>query len=87
MQERSKPVKARAIDRATKIFETSEPLLQEAEAILQRALDQDETLAATATALDALNDCTDDQHDITASFVQLTIWDMCNDLWQTKAGP
>ena len=51
MQEGVTPATQRAIARAKKILVTSETLLQEAGAILQRALEQDETLLLAANAI------------------------------------
>ncbi len=57
-------------------------LLQDAEEILDTALDQDETGKLASIALKTLHDKEDISHDATAEFVQRVLWDICNHLHQ-----
>jgi hypothetical protein len=86
MQEGVIAAKIRAIEQATKIYQESMTLLQDASAILQRSLDQNQPPAVSADALRALYDRTENYHDVTSYFVQRKIWDMCNKMRQKKAG-
>ena len=76
------PAKARALARAERILTESVTLLQDAEEILQKAVEQDETYTPAATALKALHNRSNNLHDVTSDFVQLVIWEICNDLRQ-----
>jgi hypothetical protein len=73
---------ARALAEAARILEGALTLLQDAEEILDTALDQDETGKLASMALKALHDKEDISHDATAEFVQRVLWDICNHLHQ-----
>ena len=79
------PAKARALARAERILTESITLLQGAEEILQKAVEQDETYTPAATALKALHNCSNNLHDVTSDFVQQVIWEICNDLRQQES--
>ena len=73
---------ARALAEAERILENTLTLLLDAEEILDRALDQDETGKRASITLKALHDKEDISHDATAEFVQRVIWEICNHLHQ-----
>jgi hypothetical protein len=79
------PAKARALARAERILTESITLLQNAEDILQKAVEQDETYTPAATALKALHNRSNNLHDVTSDFVQHVIWEICNDLRQQES--
>jgi 16S rRNA G527 N7-methylase RsmG len=68
-----KAATARALAETEQILEKTFTLLLEAEEILQRAMEQDETCRPAAIALKALHDKEDISHDVTAEFVQRVI--------------
>ena len=82
IQEGVTGAKARALAESEQILEKTFTLLLDAEEILEKAQEQDETCRPAAIALKALHDKEDISHDVTAEFVQRVIWEICNHLHQ-----